>query len=83
MQFSQILNDNFIESQMELLLESIPEAQGIFHLNLTRNTWISSNGVSQNVEELKDLPDVDMLMGQIAAFILINYIAKDIFFLVN
>ena len=83
MQFSQILNDNFIESQMELLLKSIPEAQGIFHLNLTRNTWISSNGVSQNVEELKDLPDVDMLMGQIAAFILINYIAKDIFFLVN
>ena len=51
---------------MQLLFKSIPEAQGIFHLNLTKDTWISSNRVSRNVENLKD---VDMLIAQISAFI--------------
>lgn len=54
---------------MQLLFKSIPEAQGIFHLNLTKDTWISSNRVSRNVENLKDAPDVDMLIAQISAFI--------------
>ena len=54
---------------MQLLFKSIPEAQGIFHLNPTKDTWISSNRVSRNVENLKDAPDVDMLIAQISAFI--------------
>ncbi len=54
---------------MQLLFKSIPEAQGIFHLNLTKDTLISSNRVSRNVENLKDAPDVDMLIAQISAFI--------------
>ena len=49
--------------------DAASEAQGIFHLNLTKDTWISSNRVSRNVENLKDAPDVDMLIAQISAFI--------------
>lgn len=57
------------ESQMQTLIQSIPDAQGIFHLNLTQNKWISSNGVSANVEKLKRQSDVDAVLRSIAEFI--------------
>lgn len=57
------------ESQMQMLLQSIPEAPGIFHFNLTDDQWISSNGVSQNIESLRDPESTDKLIRMIADFI--------------
>lgn len=61
--------EQVFESQMQLLLKSIPEAQGIFHLNLTQDKWISSNGVSANIQFLQDIPTVDTLIRQLAEYI--------------
>ena len=61
--------EKVFESQMQLLLQSIPEAQGIFHLNLTQDKWLSSNGVSANIQFLQDIPTVDMLIRQVSEYI--------------
>lgn len=57
------------ESQMQMLLQSIPEAPGIFHFNLTDDQWISSNGISQNIESLRNPENTDKLIKMIADFI--------------
>ena len=61
--------EQVFESQMQLLLQSIPEAQGIFHLNLTQDKWLSSNGVSANIQFLQDIPTVDTLISQVSEYI--------------
>lgn len=61
--------EQVFESQMQLLLQSIPEAQGIFHLNLTQDKWLSSNGVSANIQFLQDIPTVDTLIRQVSEYI--------------
>lgn len=43
------------ETQLHALLSSIPEAQGVFHLNLTQNQVLTMTGTSSNVEPLKTL----------------------------
>lgn len=57
------------QTQMQRLVGSIPEAQGIFHLNLTKDRCISMNGVSANLSKLDDTGEIDLLMHQIASFI--------------
>ncbi len=57
------------ESQMQMLLQSIPEAPGIFHFNLTDDQWISSNGISQNIESLRNPENTDKLIKMISDFI--------------
>lgn len=57
------------QTQMQRLISSIPEAQGIFHLNLTKNICISMNGVSDNLQRLDESGAIDELMHQIVSFI--------------
>jgi diguanylate cyclase (GGDEF)-like protein len=57
------------ESQMQTLMESIPKAQGIFHVNLTKDQWISSNGVSANITQLQDISTVNDTVEKIARYI--------------
>lgn len=61
--------EQVFESQMQLLIQSIPEAQGIFHLDLTQDKWLSSNGVSANIQFLQDIPTVDTLIRQVSKYI--------------
>lgn len=61
--------EQVFESQMQLLLQSIPEAQGIFHLDLTQDKWLSSNGVSANIQFLQNIPTVDTLIRQVSEYI--------------
>ena len=57
------------ETQLHALLSSIPEAQGVFHLNLTQDQVLTMTGTSSNVEPLKTLLQVDALVESVASFI--------------
>lgn len=57
------------ETQLHALLSSIPEAQGVFHLNLTQDQVLTMTGTSSNVEPLKTLLQVDALVENVASFI--------------
>ena len=57
------------EMQVHTLLNSIPEAQGVFHLNLTRDRVQNVDGVSGNLESFHDIPTVDATIEQMASFI--------------
>ena len=57
------------ETQMKMLIQSVPDAQGIFHFNITKNKWISSIGQSSNVDKIQNQPDVDSAIERIADFI--------------
>ena len=55
------------ETQLHALLSSIPEAQGVFHLNLTQDQVLTMTGTSSNVEPLKTLLQVDALVESVAS----------------
>ena len=57
------------ETQLHALLSSIPEAQGVSHLNLTQDQVLTMTGTSSNVEPLKTLLQVDALVESVASFI--------------
>ncbi len=57
------------EMQMEMLLKSIPEAQGIFHLDVTADTCLSINGSSQSARTMTKRGSIDMTVRSIASFI--------------
>ena len=56
-------------SQIKSILELIPEGQGVFHVDLTADKWLSSGGNAQNARNMQDVPDVDQLIGMIASFV--------------
>ncbi len=55
--------------QIRGILENIPEGQGVFHMDLTADKWISSGGSAQNARDMQDLPDVNTLIRQIGSFV--------------
>lgn len=62
-------SQRIFENQMQTLVSSIPEAQGIFHLDLTSDMCLSINGASKNVESMEQKTPVDVLIRQIASFV--------------
>ncbi len=54
---------------MQTLLGAIPEAQGIFHLDLTSDECLSINGSSKSLDTMKHKTTVDDLVRQVAAFV--------------
>ncbi len=58
------------EEQMRTLLRSIPEAQGIMHLDLTDDRCISVNGsASNNLRSVEADVAVDTTLGQVFSFV--------------
>ncbi len=57
------------ESQIQSILESIPDEQGVFHVDLTADEWISSGGNAQNARDMQDVKNVDTLIHMIASFV--------------
>ena len=47
---------------MQTLLSSIPEAQGIFHLDITSDECLSINGAAKSVETIDHKTTVDELV---------------------
>lgn len=54
---------------MQTLLTSIPEAQGIFHLDITSDECLSINGSAKSVENMEHKTTVDTLVRQVASFV--------------
>lgn len=57
------------ESQVRMLMASIPDAQGVFHFDLTANSLFSTNGVSTNLDQFENQVPVDQTINLIASFI--------------
>lgn len=55
--------------QIRAILETIPDGQGVFHVDLTADSWISSGGNAQNARDMQDLEDVDSLIRRIGSFV--------------
>lgn len=55
--------------QIRAILESIPEGQGVFHMDLTADKWISSGGHAKNARDMQNMKDVDTLIRQIGSFV--------------
>lgn len=62
-------SQRLFESQMQTLVHSVPEAQGIFHLDITQDECISINGAAKSVDTMKRKTTVDELVAQVAAFV--------------
>lgn len=57
------------EAQVRTLMASIPDAQGVFHFDLTADQLFSTNGVSTNLAQFQDPAPVDQTIASIAEFI--------------
>ena len=58
------------EAQMSTLLQSIPDAQGVMHFDLTANECLSVNGNAvNNLKSVHSAVPVDETMGQIFSFV--------------
>ncbi|MDO4522244.1 MAG: EAL domain-containing protein [Eubacteriales bacterium] len=57
------------DSQISSILKSIPEEQGVFHVDVTADLWFSSGGNAQNARMLQDIRDVDTLIRRISSFV--------------
>lgn len=57
------------ESQVRALMASIPDAQGVFHFDLTDDRLCSTNGVSSNLDQFANPAPVDQTIRQISEFI--------------
>lgn len=55
--------------QIRGILESIPEGQGVFHVDLTADQWLSSGGNAKNARDMQNISDVDTLIHKIASFV--------------
>lgn len=56
------------ESQVKNLIASIPNAQGVFHVDLDADEVLSINGISALTDGMSSDKGVDALIGEIAAF---------------
>ncbi len=61
--------DRKYDSQILAILKSIPEQQGMFHINVTQDECISSSGNAKNARDLQNIQSVDTLIGQISLFV--------------
>ncbi len=57
------------DSQIKSILQSIPEEQGIFYVDVTADRWLSSSGNAQNARDMQDIESVDALVRRIASFV--------------
>ncbi|MGN1388574.1 MAG: diguanylate cyclase domain-containing protein, partial [Bulleidia sp.] len=55
--------------QIRRILETIPEGQGVFHVDLTADRWLSSGGNAKNARDMQNISDVNTLIHQIASFV--------------
>ena len=55
--------------QIRSILETIPEGQGVFHMDLTDDRWLSSGGNAQNARRMQNVGDVDTLIRMIGSFV--------------
>ena len=62
-------SQKIFQSQMHTLLQSIPEAQGIFHIDLTEDVCLSINGASRRVENFGANLSTDELVKDISLFV--------------
>ena len=62
-------SQKIFEEQMRTLLQSIPEAQGIFHVDVTEDVCLSINGSSNAAQNMNDQASVDSLVKQVSQFI--------------
>lgn len=60
---------NRYADQIRGILENIPEGQGVFHMDLTADKWISSGGNARNAREMQNLKNVDELIRRIGSFV--------------
>ncbi len=62
-------SQKIFENQMQTLLGAIPEAQGIFHLDITGDVCLSINGSSKSLDTMEYNTTVDDMIRQIASFV--------------
>lgn len=62
-------SERIFKSQMQTLIQSIPDAHGIFHFDLTRDICLSINGSSKVLEEFPTQANVDSIVQTIASFV--------------
>ncbi|MBU5680706.1 response regulator [Blautia sp. MSJ-9] len=62
-------SQKIFETQMQTLLGAIPEAQGIFHLDITSDVCLSINGSSKSLDTMEHKTTVNDLVRQVAAFV--------------
>lgn len=62
-------SQKIFETQMQTLLGAIPEAQGIFHLDITSDICLSINGSAKSLDSMEHKTTVDDLIRQVAAFV--------------
>ena len=62
-------SQKIFETQMQTLLGTIPEAQGIFHLDITSDICLSINGSAKSLDTMEHKTTVDDLVRQVAAFV--------------
>lgn len=55
--------------QIRSILEALPDGQGVFHMDLTADKWISSGGHAQNARDIQNMEDVDSVIRRIASFV--------------
>ncbi len=51
------------------ILEMIPDGQGVFHVDLTADSWVSSGGKAQNARNMQNVQNVDTLIRMIGSFV--------------
>ncbi|MGI6032397.1 MAG: EAL domain-containing protein [Coriobacteriales bacterium] len=56
-------------NHLKSILEDLPEGQGVFHVDLTADKWLSSGGNAQNAQNIQDLDTVDDTVRAIAEFV--------------
>lgn len=57
------------KNEMNKLIASISEAQGVFHLNLTKNQCLSAHGASSFIQDLSHIQKADELICQTKPFV--------------
>lgn len=62
-------SQKIFESQLHTLIQSIPDAQGVFHLDLTDDLCLNVSGISSNAKKIPSGTDTDTLLRNVAAFI--------------
>ena len=62
-------SQKIFESHMKTLINSIPDAQGIFHLDVTQDICLSINGISKNAQNMTQRSTIDKTIQAIASFV--------------
>lgn len=62
-------SERIFKSQMQTLIQSIPDAHGIFHFDLTKDICLSINGSSKVLEGFPTEANVDSVVRTIASFV--------------